>query len=473
MSLGFSRAGCQILGGLEVDRDAAQSHAKNFHRDVLPNVFENYARPHDIIQTDPDTLLQGWGHDAPTHAVDVLIGGPPCIAFTRIGRAKLRSTLQHPEAFRVDPRARLYKNYLTFVERLQPLSIAMENVPDIMNWGGRNVAEEIARTLRKLGYRCIYTLLNAVNYGVPQMRERFFLMGIHERLGIDPVPPTPTHRAVLPPGYHHAREVALRLIREEPLLRGATCYVEAPSAAATLPGPVTVRQALDDLPRITGHRDGSIVRGARRFDTAVPYRADRVPSPYADLMRKWEGFSSVGTISDHVIRSLSERDYRLFELMKHGDDYPRARALAEDLWKKELSARREEGEALSSRSNAYRDLRADYVPPYDPTKFPNKWRKMEPDEPARTLMAHLGKDSYSHIHYDSEQARVISVREAARLQSFPDGFVFEGAMNAALKQIGNAVPPLLALALAKALVTALTTASSSTRREPELAAAGT
>src|SRR5262249_56855384 len=89
--------------------------------------------------------------------------------------------------------------------------------------------------------------------------------------------------------------------------------------------------------------------------------------------------------------------------------------------------------------------------PYDDGKFPNKWRKMEPDLPARTLMAHLGKDSYSHIHYDSAQARTISVREAARLQSFPDGFVFCGAMNAAFRQIGNAVPPLLARALAASI----------------------
>lgn len=63
-------------------------------------------------------------------------------------------------------------------------------------------------------------------------------------------------------------------------------------------------------------------------------------------------------------------------------------------------------------------------------------------------MAHLGKDGYSHIHYDSTQARTISVREAARLQSFPDGFLFEGPMNQAFRQIGNAVPPLMAKALA-------------------------
>ena len=94
-------------------------------------------------------------------------------------------------------------------------------------------------------------------------------------------------------------------------------------------------------------------------------------------------------------------------------------------------------------------FRDSIVPPYDASKFPNKWRKMWRDQPARTLMAHLGKDSYSHIHYDSEQARTISVREAARLQSFPDGFVFCGTMNPAFRQIGNAVPPLMAKALAE------------------------
>ena len=70
-------------------------------------------------------------------------------------------------------------------------------------------------------------------------------------------------------------------------------------------------------------------------------------------------------------------------------------------------------------------------------------------------MAHIGKDTYSHIHYDSKQARVISVREAARLQSFPDGFLFCGTMNPAFRQIGNAVPPLMAKRLAKELLKAL------------------
>src|SRR5947209_1978892 len=113
---------------------------------------------------------------------------------------------------------------------------------------------------------------------------------------------------------------------------------------------------------------------------------------------------------------------------------------------------RRKGKHIKPDTVEYAELKKKIVPPYDAAKFPNKWRKMEAKYPARTLMAHLGKDGYSHIHYDSSQARTISVREAARLQSFPDGFVFEGTMNPAFRQIGNAVPPLLALAIAKKIM---------------------
>ena len=111
------------------------------------------------------------------------------------------------------------------------------------------------------------------------------------------------------------------------------------------------------------------------------------------------------------------------------------------------------GRSLSASESE--ELRKAIVPPYPLDSFPNRWWKLKKDYPSRTLMAHIGKDTYSHIHYDSDQARVISVREAARLQSFPDGFRFCGAMNSAYKQIGNAVPPLLAQRLAEVMLTAI------------------
>ena len=121
------------------------------------------------------------------------------------------------------------------------------------------------------------------------------------------------------------------------------------------------------------------------------------------------------------------------------------------MFNKEIEKLRSSGKTIRRDSKKYNEIKKRIVPPYDPTKFPNKWRKMEPNEPSRTLLAHLGKDSYTHIHYDSLQSRTISVREAARLQSFPDGFKFCGAMNSAFKQIGNAVPPLMSWNIAKSI----------------------
>jgi DNA (cytosine-5)-methyltransferase 1 len=226
----------------------------------------------------------------------------------------------------------------------------------------------------------------------------------------------------------------------------ATGYVPPPRPTPGLLPAVTASEALEDLPRITAHLEGLMKRGARRFDMVQPYRLDKGISSYARLMRTWPEFRAAQGVSDHVIRSLP-RDYAIFRRMNPGDQYPEAFALAERMLKERVTqVQRRNGPLTTAEVEALRRM---IVPPYDATKFPNKWRKMEADAPARTLMAHLGKDGYSHIHYDSAQARTISVREAARLQSFPDGFAFEGTMNPAFRQIGNAVPPLMALALAK------------------------
>jgi DNA (cytosine-5)-methyltransferase 1 len=188
-------------------------------------------------------------------------------------------------------------------------------------------------------------------------------------------------------------------------------------------------------------------------------------------MREWPGFATNGGASGHVTRYLP-RDWRIFGRMAPGDQYPEAHALAEALFREALAELAASGAAPEMGSEAFLALRTKFVPPYDATKFPNKWRKMEPDQPARTLMAHLGKDTYSHIHYDSSQARTITVREAARLQSFPDGFVFRGAMNAAFRQIGNAVPPLLAAAVAKRIYQTLQRTSAVEAEVPHRVAAG-
>ena len=443
-SLGFHSVGFNIIGAIEIDPLAAKSHTLNFCRDKSEKELEIHSLPRDITITEPEEIISDFKLGPREKAVDVIIGGPPCQAFARVGRAKLREIAEHPEAFLQDPRSNLYIRYLRYVEELHPLVLVIENVPDVLNYGGHNIAEEICETLDGMGYVCGYTLLNSAHYGVPQMRERMFLIAYAKELETRVTFPAPTHWIDLPKGYESSRQVALKYMQST-LFNGF--YSKTPGPRRDLPPAVSAREALIDLPQITLHLEGKLKRGTRRFDEIAAYRRDATTSDYIKLMRNWPGFESNGGVYDHVIRSLP-RDYDIFRRMKPGDQYPEAYKHAMELLQERIHQLSKDGKIISPGSSAYEKLKQEIVPPYDAAKFPNKWRKMESDKPARTLMAHLGKDGYSHIHYDSAQARTISVREAARLQSFPDGFVFAGTMNPAFRQIGNAVPPLLAKAIA-------------------------
>ncbi|MDR2489001.1 MAG: DNA cytosine methyltransferase [Desulfovibrio sp.] len=457
LSLGFCSAGYEITAAIEYEAYAAKSHGVNFH-----NGDPRHCIARDITKTKPVELTEALGLGDPVAAFDVIVGGPPCQAFARVGRSKLREVADHPEAYRHDPRARLYIEYLNYVEACLPLAVVMENVPDMLNHGGHNIADEVSEVLTSRGYHCRYTLLNAVHYGVPQMRERMFLIAIHQEIAQEVSFPFTSHMYDLPSGYEGTRNCALKLLQDNPRQHTGSFYLPSPDAQADLLPAVTAKQAVQDMPAIDARAlltNGKLKRGARRFDAPIPWNgADRL-SEYGKLMRNWPGFSGSDTIADHVIRYLP-RDYELFSRLRAGDQYPQAYKMAEKMFEETLETyQNQQGRRISKNSREWTTLKNSIVPPYDPGKFPNKWRKMEPDAPCRTLLAHLGKDSYSHIHYDSRQARTISVREAARLQSFPDGFIFCGTMNPAFQQIGNAVPPLLAMAIATHLKKQITEAS--------------
>ena len=444
LSLGFLKMDFEIVAAVEIDKEAIHSHATNFHKKDFH--FQQHATPRDIQKTDPSQLLKEVGiYDHPGEVIDIIIGGPPCQAFTRVGRAKLREINNHHEAFLNDPRSQLYKRYLEYVKELAPLAILMENVPDMLNYGDVNIAELVCEDLSEYGYKCQYTLLNTVYYGVPQMRERMFLIALHESIESDIIFPQPTHYIELPVGYHGSRSVALKNMKEGVKQK---YYVPAPMANKKLPTAVSAKTALSDLPELLLHLKNKLKRGTKSLTEKLPYKQKPGNNHYQQLMRTWTGFEEENSIAGNVIRLLP-RDYPIFKRMKPGDQYPQAIEVAKKLLKAKLiREKKKTGKISRKNSKQYKQFLKETTPPYDVTKFPNKWRKMEPDKPARTLMAHLSKDSYSHIHYDSTQARTISVREAARLQSFPDGFQFSGAMNAAFRQIGNAVPPLMASRLA-------------------------
>ncbi len=446
LSLGFQRAGFEISASVESNPIAAASHARNFH-----GSDPRHAEALDITQVKPVELARKLCLGQVAEAIDVIIGGPPCQAFARVGRSKLREVEEHPEAFQHDPRAKLYTTYLEYVRAFKPLAILMENVPDVMNFGGQNVPQEVCENLESQGYVCAYTLLNAAFYGVPQMRERMFLVAYRREITDHVEFPVPTNWIELPPGYSGSRNVALKQVSAARKTDSGCNYINPPAATAPLPPAITAFEAIGDLPRIQARellKSGVLKRGARRFDKLIAYDPGQTVSAYSRDMKEWTEFEAREGIFDHVIRYLP-RDFEIFARMNPGDQYPQAHDHALALFQERLDKARRQGQNIAIGSSEYSELLRRIVPPYDHTKFPNKWRKMWRDMPARTLMAHLGKDSYSHIHYDSDQARTISVREAARLHSFPDGFVFEGAMNQAFQQIGNAVPPLMSFSLAK------------------------
>jgi DNA (cytosine-5)-methyltransferase 1 len=439
-SLGFKTAGFHLVGAVEQDLAAATTHSRNLLRCHLPESI-------DIKGPAPLSLVQKMWPGHPRESVDIIVGGPPCQTFARIGRAKLRSEARR-EADWLD-RASLYSQYLRFVKELEPLVIVFENVPDILNYGGGNVAARICEELEKLDYEPACTLLNSAYYGVPQLRERLYLVAYHRSLDCRVRWPAYTHACDLPAGYEAMRAYARRQYRGKPAEADPLDAMPLLDTGPALPAAVSAEQALHDLPRL----DAVKMLEQRRWDQRTTQEQEyALPCPpsgsYAHLMRNWPGLDTDASVSAHVTRRLP-RDFEIFARMAPGDQYPRAHEIAVELFERELKKLRGRGVVCEPGSEEWEALRKRFVPPYDPKKFPNKWRKIDANRPSRTLMAHLSHDGYSHIHYDSSQARTITVREAARLQSFPDGFRFECSMNDAFKQIGNAVPPLVAYALAR------------------------
>lgn len=464
ISLGFATAGFELVASVEFDSWAAESHGANFAGISHGANREAHFKARDVTKEDPATIFCDLGiGGAVDEQVDVLVGGPPCQAFARVGRAKLRAEAHRREeddadiAFLVDGRVNLWQRYLHYVRETKPLALLMENVPDILNHGGKNVAETVAEHLQKEGYVVRYTLLNASWFGVPQTRERMFLIGVHRDLDQDVLFPSPTHFSVLPSGYEGTRATARKLIPQS-VIQGfqaehSHCWINDPSIEDGLPPTTTANEALADLPPIYALdllNKGQISRGRKDPAEPVRYTSNTPTTAWSRLMRQWPSFGTESQTTGHVIRYLP-RDYKIFNLMEEGWQYPEVWRFVEEKRQQLMNKQWRSGDGKSKDTDQMQAFIKSWTLPYDPGKFPNKWWKLYRDKPVRTLLAHLGKDSYSHIHFDSEQARTISVREAARLQSFPDGFVFRGSMNPAFKQIGNAVPPLVAYSIAMAI----------------------
>ncbi len=356
MSLGFQMAGYHIGLGVDNDPLACETHAHNFGgRCVQADI---------ATITEPESFIQAHSLER----VDLIIGGPPCQGFSRVGRGKIRS-LKNDPTYIHDPRNQYYKEFIRFVQTLRPLYFVMENVPDMQYYADVDglLLDKALREFEELGYHVDWNVLQADHYGVPQTRRRLFIIG--NRVGREIRWPPKTHKG----------------------------------------NPITVWQAISDLLIVPhGHRQDE-----------MPYERRCELNEYQRLMRQGVG----DVLYNHQTRWHNKQDLEAFAWLPEGGKYAE----------------------LPDRYKRYRD-----------DIFKDKYWKLYRDRPSWTIEAHIGKDTYRHIYPSRkrkpEPPRTISVREAARLQSFPDRFRFLGAFTRQFYQVGNAVPPLLAKAVAEAIL---------------------
>ena len=289
--------------------------------------------------------------------IDVIIGGPPCQAYSLAGR------IRDPHGMKNDYRNYLFESYIRILDHYKPSFFVFENVMGMLSAApdGSPIVDKIKDAFGNAGYCVIDNFKNAVfdvaDYGIPQHRKRVIVLGVNKEKFKE-------KSAVIIDEFYN---VIMQKLRKISVKR-------------------TVRDAIGDLPVLLPSNDILRQNGHKYSHTPI----------------------DASGVSNHVPRYHSERDQNIF------------RMLGEDITTESLKALYTKMTGKKSNIHKYYVLR---------------W-----DEPSNTIPAHLYKDGMRHIHPDPKQARSITVREAARLQTFADDFVFLGPTMAQYKMIGNAVP---------------------------------
>ncbi|MEC1596023.1 DNA cytosine methyltransferase [Bacillus spizizenii] len=379
LSEGFLQAGYDVAVSIEIDEKACDTQRKNHPSTIIIQG--------DLTQLNPDNLEQ----ETQISNYDLIIGGPPCQGFSTIGTRLGTSDFGE---FGEDPRNSLYKEFVKYVRYYQPKMFLMENVPGLYTMQEGAIRENIENDFahddpdgRYVGYRVDSSILKAVEFGVPQKRERVFFVGVRNDI----------------------ENISFRF--PEPLFNENQFY--------------TVRDAIGDLPSL-GVRDG---QNKTVHQVENNLFLNMLNENAVNLLR--DNDYEEGYVYNHLSRYNNPRDREIFRRLK---PFQKLRELDLD----------EITEYL--RNNGFQEL-----PVRLRNGFDDFYRKLDWERPSPTIIAHLHKDGLAFIHPDSIQARSLSIREAARLQSFPDNFIFQGSQSHMYKQIGNAVPPILAYHLANSL----------------------
>lgn len=380
LSEGFYRQGFTALAHVEINHDACntlRTRMKHYgYKNADKEVIEHDITADDIIERI-DSAVAG-------REVDIIIGGPPCQAYSTAGRVR------DSKGMASDPRNFLFESYVKILDHYRPKFFVFENVTGVLsaNVNGNPIFPQIVNALGN-EYKVLndpnILVHNTADYGVPQIRKRVIIMGV--RKDIANVEAEQLYKDVVKTHYNPETPDEDR--------KGRKRFVD-------------VREALGDLPAVYPGGDAS---------------TDAFDYPCNNEFLKRVGSKGVHPLMDHVCRKNNDTDRERFRVM------------IEHHWSF--------GEMRKQRP----DLEHEHARLFDNSYVVQWW-----DLPSKTILAHIYKDGFQFIHPDYEQARTFTVREAARIQSFPDDFVFEGSRGEKFKQIGNAVPVLFAEALAKSIL---------------------
>jgi len=294
-----------------------------------------------------------------------------------------------------DPRNNLFRHYVRLVlEGLRPKVIVMENVPGLLSLDNGEAVKRVYGAFDAAGYNLSHMILCAAHYGVPQERWRLFFIGTRMEGATIQFPP-PTHRAVVRANFTGGRTLTFQglLLTDLPLL-------------GQLKAPVTVDEAISDLPPLKN--------GEGLEETDYP---GHPKSAYQEMLRR-----DSNKIYNHVAPRLAPINLQRLKYIKPGGSW-------RDIPHRLLPA----GQKRARRSDHTR-----------------RYGRLAPEGFASTILTKC--DPHWGAYFHPYQDRAITVREAARFQSFPDRYKFVGPRVSQYLQVGNAVPPLLALALAKTLL---------------------
>lgn len=357
LSLGMEQAGFTTVFANELNDSLFETYLSNrtlppqsyFKGDI--NILNKKLESYPILSTD----------------IDLVCGGPPCQGFSMANRQRILD----------DPRNNLYKAFLSFLKEVRPKFFVMENVKGMSN----KISEIIENFKIYLGndYIYSYTLLNTKDFGLPQNRERFFVIGNRLNIDID--------------------QLFLE-VRKHRLAR-----------------PFLLKDAIDDLPVLKPNR---IKNNTKIENNDIGFYKIAYNYPYSEYANFINNGREVNFLYNHKNRYNNDRDIEIFSLLPQG-----ANSLHKSI---------------------------EHIMPYKNRNhiFKDKYFKLKEDEVCKTITSHMKFDCNMYIH--PKQPRGLSPREAARIQTFPDYYIFEGNLSHWYAQIGNAVPVKLAEFIGKEII---------------------